>query len=246
MTCPNCNSQFPDSVKFCRKCGTPLAQATPRPPVQNNYTQPRPVMQAPQVHMPQVNLQINKKSASGKIVPMIIASVLLVAAIVCGIIFIPPLLDEKGKGGENGGDGEGGGGKGTSLAVVTENVSGTSDINKYEIKSAVLEKDGDKDVVLVTVVYTRLDGHDESLMSATKGYCDYAFQNSVNLTRAYLSKELEKKYNFDGELYRNDIKAGGTVEVVLGFELYDKSSDIFVEIEDRYDDYVVSKTFKIK
>lgn len=243
MICPKCNRQLPDGVKFCTYCGSPLMQNTPQYPMNTPA-------QNPPVPMSQVNVQINQKNVSDKkrniAVPLIV-SVLLVAAIVCGIIFLPDLLDKKGNSSE-GEDGKGGSSKGTSLAVIDQSVQGTSEDNKYEILSAVLDKNEDgKDVVVVTVKYSRLNGDPYSFHLAAESWTQFVYQNGIALSGTDDYGEFEKKYGFDFDDVSTTIKAGSSIEIIRVFELRDATTDIVVEIRDgSYDsDYIVSKTFKI-
>lgn len=139
---------------------------------------------------------------------------------------------------------------GYELEVIDESVVGSSSQNKFEIKSAVVDKDHNgKDVVLVTVVYSRLSGEAENLHTVSKTYLNFVYQNGVALSHTYVSA-LEEKYNFDSNAHNNDVKAGYSVVCTEIFELKDRNADLVVEIEESpyygAGNYTVSKTFKMK
>ena len=141
---------------------------------------------------------------------------------------------------------------GYALEVIDESVVGSSSQNKFEIKSAVVDKDDSgKDVVLVTYVYTRLSGEPETFTQATDPFFYRSvYQNGTSLSHINDDDELEKTHNFDSKTRDNDVKAGYSIEHTHIYELKDKKADLVVEIEeDHYEgegSYIVSKTFKMK
>lgn len=85
MICNKCGNEYPDNVPYCPYCTNNAQQQAPvqyaQQPVQ--YAQPAPVATMPP----------KKKSK----LPIIIVAVLLVAAIVAGVIFLPGMLKKDGE-----------------------------------------------------------------------------------------------------------------------------------------------------
>ena len=130
---------------------------------------------------------------------------------------------------------------GYSLEAIDESINGSPKANKFEIKSAVVDKDKNgKDVVVVTYVYTRLSGEPENLFGVTyKG--KQVYQNGVSLANSY-----DYETNSPGSAY-DEVQAGYSAEITEAYELKNKTTDLVVEVKDYYnEDYVVSKTFKMK
>ena len=148
--------------------------------------------------------------------------------------------DEKGSSQSEKAD-NGNSSKSYSLDVIDETVYGSSNENKFEIKSAVLDKDSDgEDVVIVTFIYTRLSGENESLFHVTYNGLQ-VYQNGVGLSENYGFKtDSANSSRYD------EVKIGYSAEIAIAYTLKNKTSDIVVEVQDYYSDYVVSKTFKIQ
>ena len=139
------------------------------------------------------------------------------------------------------------GGGSYSLEGDAEVVSGTSGDNKITIKSAeiVKTKDG-KDAVVVTYGYTRVSGESESF--GGNYFKHEVYQNGISLEElgnSSFKEETLEKYDF---YQYKDVRAGYSADIKVPYLVDDKTTDLVVEIEDRYSGqgYIVSRSFKMK
>ncbi|MBE6782722.1 MAG: zinc-ribbon domain-containing protein [Ruminococcaceae bacterium] len=87
ITCPKCGKQLADGARFCKFCGSQVPQINVQNPVQNNAQIPAREIQ--------VTAPAPEKKKSSKGIVIAIVAIVLIAAIVLGIIFLPDLFGEK-------------------------------------------------------------------------------------------------------------------------------------------------------
>lgn len=91
------------------------------------------------------------------------------------------------------------------------------------------------DVILVTVRFTNNSDESESFVYAVSAK---AFQDGIEL-KEFVNYDLAEKSE---EL--TEIKSGKSIDVVLPFELRDKTTPIDVEIKERYSDNIWTMTYQ--
>ena len=95
LNCPKCGRQLRDGIKFCTACGTPILRTT----VANNMQRPvnRPVQDnQPRAFSNNLNFPINENSNKKiKTITISAVSLVLVALVVCGIVFSRDIINGK-------------------------------------------------------------------------------------------------------------------------------------------------------
>lgn len=196
MYCQKCGKQNADNATHCTSCGEPLTPA-------NNPT-------------PQMNIQQKtpKKKRHG----------CLITVLIVAIVFVVVMIALSNNNDDNSTSGT----TSTNAPIIADNAeTKTGKIGKYNItiKESKVVQNGDKNILIVTYVFTNNSDDSKAFMYAVT---DKLFQNGVELGTVYSSWGMEDEYNFDNK--SKEIKPGVSLDVQCAYELNDTTTDVEVEI----------------